>query len=121
MVQGLSIEYNANRDLEEVELASNSKNMHRNDQNNDLYVAAYQALSPPEEPDRQTKLSIEIYDDFPTVPASDNEALYTPMFGHGITPTNPVKLENLPNHVARYHAQNHKKFKDEYRVSVSKS
>ena len=77
-------------------------------------------MSPPEEADRQTKLSIEIYDDFPAVSSpTDNEALYTPMFGHGIKPTNPVKLENLPNHLARYHAQNHRKFKDEYRVRVS--
>ena len=76
-------------------------------------------LQPPdndENADKHTKLSIEVYEDFPTLSRASRRYMVVE-FNHHIQPTNPVKVESLPEHVATYHSNSHKKFKDEYRVS----
>ena len=76
-------------------------------------------LQPPdndENADKHTKLSIEVYEDFPTLSRASRRYMVVE-FNHHIQPTNPVKVERLPEHVATYHSNSHKKFKDEYRVS----
>ena len=77
-------------------------------------------LQPPdndENADKHTKLSIEVYEDFPTLSRASRRYMVVE-FNHHIQPTNPVKVESLPEHVATYHSNSHKKFKDEYRVGL---
>ena len=70
-------------------------------------MRAYDVCGPP-------KVVLEVYYDLPASPR--HEPVYSTVFHHGITTTNPVNVVSLVEHVARYHSNN-KDFQEEYKVS----